>query len=143
MQFKKWIEEDYAEAVRLLPDIPEELRRALKAHERIPVFFENLNRELFKMSLKHKMDRQTVKQLVYDMTNFFCINVRRMCDERVMSDIAKTVAQRKADEFKDLEATADGKISGEYTELIKEVQDGGDQAPKEGPENRQPDGKAE
>lgn len=128
MDLRKMIELDYQEAVTLLPDIPSELRRALKANERVPLFFRNLEQQL---KICQGLTRENIKSLVYEMTKFFAHNLRRMADEMHMSDIVKSAEKAKASVLQDLDSTADGKPQGEFTDLVKETNE------KRTTENRQ------
>lgn len=117
----KWIEDDYREAVQLLPEIPEELRKALKTHERVPKFFEGLQKEFATIEQrKIKMTREDVKKVVYDLTMVFVACLKRRVDEQSMSDLGRLISKNKAQKIKDLDETADGKPSGEYIELLGE-----------------------
>jgi hypothetical protein len=73
---------------------PEEFKRALKTHERIPVFFNNLVREMSKPGLNPS--RETIIMAARDLTKIFVAAVHKQAEERVMSPIRQ--AMMKADQ---------------------------------------------
>lgn len=117
MDLRHIIIQDYQEAIRLLPGIPQELRKSLKAHERVPTFVDNLVSQISRIPPRLKPTRIKIKQIVYDMTNVFVMNVKRKVEERQLSDAARTAIQANAQKVKDLQATAEGNAQGEYEEL--------------------------
>lgn len=116
MDLKRLIQEDYQESIRLM-DIPEGLRKALRAHERTPKFLDNLLFEISKLPPKLQPDRIGIKKIVYDLTNLFALNVKRKFDEESMSKVAQDAMKAKAQELKDLDSTVSGKSAGIYEEL--------------------------
>ncbi len=95
-------------------DIPEDLKRALKAHERVPTFIDNLAKNLYK--LPKDIKTETVIMAVHNMTDLFVSNIMRKADEsrmsimekhRLLADQAKKIAAR---------ALAD-ELSGEETSV--------------------------
>lgn len=119
---RQWIMEDYQERVRLNPEIPDELKRALKTHERVPIFVDNLLGEIKKFPKNHKMNRHMLKQLVYGMTDLFCKNAQTVAENRYKSDIQKELErQAAADPFK-----LDNQGNGVIEEMGVEVHDGKD-----------------
>lgn len=111
------IRQDYQEAVRLLPGIPEELRASLKTNERVPIFLDNLTNEISKLPAHIRPQRLKIKQIVYEITNTFVLNVKRAADEKHLSDIAKNAKIAENQARLDLEATASGHSQGEYEDL--------------------------
>lgn len=101
----------------LTADIPNDLRNALKAHERVPVFIDNLAKEisyisngpaLFKLGNK-RITRDEIISITRDFTKVFIQNVHRQAEEKMMSDAAKKAiaenAARAAIEEKLIEET--------------------------------------
>ena len=70
---------------------PNELIRSLKHHERVPVFVDNLSKQLQMIERRKKisLDRIKVKDIVYDMTKNFLTLLNRRADEMAMSDLEK------------------------------------------------------
>lgn len=64
-------------------DIPEELRRALKTNERVPLFIDNLAKSLYR--LPKDIRKETIILAVHDMTDLFINNIERKATERRMS----------------------------------------------------------
>lgn len=84
----------YAETVAKCENT--ELRRALKTHERVPGFIDNLARDLGRLPFDVKP--VTLEMAVRDMTNLFIRCVETNAKERVMSDLDKMlIKQREAD----------------------------------------------
>jgi hypothetical protein len=108
---------DYQEAVSLLPGVPTELRKALKTHQRVPVFIDNLTKQIAALPKHLRPDRLKLKRVVYDMTNLFVMNVKRQAEERHMSDLAKKVALDAAQRAADLAEASKGNFQGHYGEL--------------------------
>lgn len=86
-------------------NIPNELRRSLAAHERVPVFIDRLAEELSGLHFSAK--RETIEQAVRDMTDFFISSIKHVADVRAMSDMEKLLIKQKADEKKEIEQLAD------------------------------------
>lgn len=122
MTVREMVLSDYRERVSLNPNIPGELRSALKTHERVPVFVDNLCKEIAKfdrLPKKIKIDRMKLKKLVYDMTDMFCLAVKSEADNRYKSDIEKAIMRRDSEErFK-----LDNEGNGIVEELGVEVKD--------------------
>lgn len=82
---------DYQEYVAMA-QIPRELKDALKTHERVPVFVDNLAREIKaieRVRVGKRLDRMTIKKMVYDLTEMYIGAVKRQADERMMSEVAR------------------------------------------------------
>jgi hypothetical protein len=112
---KKLILDTYREAVRLI-DMPGDLREALKAHERLPKFFLNLEREIARLPLKFQT-RATIEMLVYDLTKVFVRNVQASAQSRMLSDAAKAEISRQQDKLKRFKEAAE---TGIITEEVLE-----------------------
>ncbi len=119
MDLKHLITSDYQEAVSLLPGIPGELRKALKSHQRVPVFIDNLVKEVSTLPKHLRPDRLKLKRIVYDLTNVFVMNVKRQAEERHMSELAKQAVKNEADKALDLQHAAQGNFQGHYGELTE------------------------
>ncbi len=132
MFYTKKVREYYNEAIRLHPTAPDELKHSLRSNERVPSFIDNLALEIQKvqdMRLaqdKNPFPDKTIQSLVYDMTNIFIGNVEKLAQERMMSDLDKQAIKAKADYQKDLQASASGKLSGEFEELVEFTDDSRD-----------------
>lgn len=88
MNIREFCVKTYQEYVRTTP-MNEDLRRALKSHERVPVFINNMAREL----AQSKAKKETVEQAVRDMTKYFISQVEAQAKFRAMSDLAKMTLQ--------------------------------------------------
>lgn len=120
---RKW----YIEAINLNKNIDSDLKRALKVHDRVPNFIDNLSIEFSKVQTiraregKSPLSEKTLQSSTYDMVEWFIAGLKNDYDKRVESE-AKKLAKAKAEQYqKDLEASADGKMSGEFQELDVKV----------------------
>lgn len=126
MYYRRLVEETYKEAIALNNKIPSDLRSALKSHNKIPLFLHNLALELDKLqALKQKQGKEPMaetklKQIVYDFTDLFIVGVKAKAEADYQSDIQKQMLAAKAQAEKDLDATASGKVTGEYADIFKE-----------------------
>lgn len=82
-----------------------ELRRALKTHERVPVFIDNLAGQL--STTKFKVTKEHIIKATQDLTKTFVQLVERQNQERVMSDIAKMTIKGKMEAKQKLSRDAD------------------------------------
>lgn len=120
---RKW----YQEALALNKDVNSDLKRALKAHERVPNFIDNLSVEFSKVQVqrsregKSPLSEKTLQQSTYDMVETFITGLKNSYDKAAESEAKKLARERAVQYQKDLEATADGKPSGDFQEL--EIQD--------------------
>lgn len=126
MYYRRLVEETYKEAIALNNKIPSDLRSALKSHNKIPLFLHNLALELDKLqTLKQKQGKEPIaetklKQIVYDFTDLFITGVKAKAEADYQSDIQKQMLAAKAQAEKDIDATASGKVSGDYADIFKE-----------------------
>ncbi len=96
--------EAYQSYVRNMP-FPNELKRALKAHERVPAFIDNLAEQFSKPGLK--ISRDTMVSAVHDLTNLFVSCVGRQAEERLTSPLAKAVKLAEIDRKKEIDRQVD------------------------------------
>lgn len=126
MVYLKLVRETYKEAIALNPRINSDLRAALRAHERMPLFLQNLAKELEIVQAdrvnkwKKPYTEKNIKDLIYDMVEVFISGVELEANARRESDIKKKMAEYKAQQQKDLDATAAGDISGDYQDIFTE-----------------------
>ena len=125
MQYFDLVKKTYQEAIAL-KQIPSDLKVALKSHERIPLMFKNLAAELDKVQAsrlikkKKPISEKILKDVIYDMVDIFIAGVEMEAKKRYESDLAKAASEAEAQKAKDLDATASGKVSGEYQEIFEE-----------------------
>jgi ethanolamine ammonia-lyase large subunit len=72
----------YQERIAERQDIPNELRRALKTHERVPTFIENLHKEFL---LMRKVSKEQIRDATRSLTDVFIAAVRAKCEQRDLS----------------------------------------------------------
>lgn len=111
---------DYQERVAFDMSIPSELKVSLKSHERVPMFVDNLVKQINLFPKNHKMDRVKLKQLVYAMTDVFVLAVKRTAEDRYRSDMDKMIEKAKSEVDYGLDKDGNGLIK----ELGIEVKDG-------------------
>ena len=115
----------YQEAIAL-KQMPSDLRLALKSQERMPLFLENLAKELEIIQAdrlkknKKLYQEKTIKDTIYDFVDIFISTVETEAQNRIKTDMQKMIDKQKEDERKDLEKTANGQVSGDYEEIFKE-----------------------
>lgn len=73
---------------------PAELKRALRAHERVPLFIDNLAKEF--TTMKFKVKKEQIISAVRDLTRVFISNVIREAEERALSPLK--IAMMKAEQ---------------------------------------------
>jgi hypothetical protein len=93
----------YRETIERIDD--SELKRALRTHERVPGFIDNLAREFGCLSFSVK--REAIERAVRDMTNVFVQCVKRQSEERIMSDMAKLTLKAEAQAREEFRAEAE------------------------------------
>jgi acyl carrier protein phosphodiesterase len=79
-------------------DYPSDLKRALRVHERVPAFIDNLAREFHKCQARVK--REEIILAVEDLSRIFCGLVQRQALERIMSPLS-LASMRKQEEAKE------------------------------------------
>ena len=129
MNVEQLCRETYQEFVRTAPGIDDELRRALRAHERIPRFLDNLAREftiIEKMDPRFRGVNRITRDEIVDMTRQFCAvfckNVKLQYDQRVMSDNAKAVIRDEQQRTKEMNQLADDLIEGSDEKTTKNAE---------------------
>ncbi len=111
----------YKEYIEQMLDVPPDLRRSLRAHERVPLLIDNLARELTVIQkqpfrLKGKpITKQEIIGIVQDFTRSFVQNVHRQAEERMMSDAAKQAIEENAAKVQEERALAEALVSEETT----------------------------
>lgn len=121
--YKEKVRKWYQEALALNKNVNSDLKRALKAHERVPNFIDNLSIEFSKVQVQrareHKspLSEKTLQQSTYDMVDVFITGLKNKYDIAAESEAKKMAREREIQYQKDLEATASGTPSGEFQEL--------------------------
>ena len=113
MSLGRLIKDAYQQRIKLA-DVPADLRQSLKAHERIPAFFANLEREL---STVPNLRQEQIIDAVYSLTDMFISAVKRAADERMISDVAKSAITAKADAIAKRDALADRLLDGKSIDM--------------------------
>lgn len=97
MTLREMVVADYQERVALC-SVPEDLKRSLKAHERVPQFVDNLVNEINRFPTKIKVDRVKLKYLVHQMTDIFILAVKTTAENKFKSEIEKNAILKLAEE---------------------------------------------
>jgi hypothetical protein len=96
---------------------PEEFKRALKAHERIPVFFDNLVKQLSKPGLNPT--RETIELATRDLTRVFAAAVHRKAEERIMSPVRQAMLKAQQSRIAEMKKLGDAlDLQGEANEKV-------------------------
>jgi hypothetical protein len=109
----------YQEYVRDCPTIPGDLKRALKAHERVPAFIDNVAREIRK--LKFRVKRETIESAVRDLTNFFVLAVKREAEQRVRSPLDLAMERERRRRMEAFRREADALEQGGLSVVTKDA----------------------
>lgn len=126
MFYSKFIRDTYNEAVRLHPSINSELKLALKSHERVPTFVDALAKEVEQVQNvmlstgKEKIKEDTIKHLVYDLTNLFITGIEKQAEIRQESDVKRMLREQAVSYAKDLDESADGNLKGDFADIFAE-----------------------
>lgn len=126
MFYSKFIRDTYNEAVRLHPSINSELKLALKSHERVPTFVDALAKEVEQVQNvmlstgKEKIKDDTIKHLVYDLTNLFITGIEKQAELRQESDVKRMLREQAVSYKKDLDESADGNLKGDFADIFAE-----------------------
>jgi F0F1-type ATP synthase membrane subunit b/b' len=98
--------------------IPNELKRSLKAHERVPAFIDNLAREFSKA--KVSVRRETIEQAARDMTHLFVNAIHQQAEEKLMSPIKRAMLQKKLDDANEFRKEADALEEKTKVEIVQD-----------------------
>jgi GrpB-like predicted nucleotidyltransferase (UPF0157 family) len=96
MSVQKLCRETYKEFVDHHPTIPNEFKRFLRTHERVPQFIDNLAKEIQK--LKTNVKRETVVAMVRDTSEMFIRAALQQAEERALSPIKRLQMKQKQDD---------------------------------------------
>lgn len=100
-------------------EMPEDLRRSLKTHERVPAFIDNLAMHVERIEKSPKLKARTrlniekITSLAIDFTKVFVANVIRQADERRMSDAEKQRILKAQSDAKELDKLVEETITHE------------------------------
>ena len=119
MSLRRLIQDAYQERVRLA-DVPDDLRASLRAHERVPAFFRNLEHELARVP---QLRGSQITDAVYSLTDTFIAAVKRAAEQRAMSDAARSAIREKAESDARRDALAERLLRGDPVDL-EEIADG-------------------
>ncbi len=116
-EIRKLVSETYRRTIQDGP-YPTEFKRALRTHERIPAFFDNMVKEFSRPAMS-KVPRATIEAATVDMTNLFVTMVHRQAEERLMTPIKKAMMKAQADRIKDMKKLGDAlEKQGEENEKV-------------------------
>jgi hypothetical protein len=120
ISIKDMVIADYQEFIAISSDIPEDLKSALKAHERVPAFFDALSYQLslVEKNNPHLINRAVIKKATYDLADLFIKGVKHRADIKMMSDASRSVINSKVSEKQQLDNALDKEGNGEIMEGI-------------------------
>lgn len=93
--------------------IPTEFKRALKTHERVPRFIDNLSAQLLK--IPGGIKRENIKKCVEDMTEMFWRAAMRKADEAAMSPLERALIRTQFERKQAAEKLSDDLFGGGNT----------------------------
>lgn len=121
-EIRKIVEETYRKVIKEGP-YPEDFKRSLKTHERIPRYFDNLVRELSKPLLNLK--RETIELAATDMTRLFVRACFQRAEERVMSPVKKAMLKAQHARIQEMKKLGDAfAAQGDANEKVKKTAKG-------------------
>lgn len=113
---------DIKEWLRLDKKYPQALKDAVIDHERFKLFVLNMTEQIYMASQVGKtLSPIKIKTLVYSMTEQFVHMMKVKAEENYMSQIAQNAIRAKDQKEKDLDATVEGKPSGEIGAMMEET----------------------
>ncbi len=113
MNLRALVYQSYQTTVALA-QIPDELKRALKTHERVPRFVNNLVKELEAVP---DLKKTTIIDTVTSLTNVFLSNIQRKAEVDQMSALKKLELQKQAERAEEFKKAAEtGIVSEEFLE---------------------------
>lgn len=105
------------------------LKDSLIRHERMDTFQRNIAQRLIELQnvrTKQMKPLATLEQrgwLAEWMTNVFIETVKKEGEEKIESSYAKHIREKELRDQRDMEETAKGNISGDYCDIIKEIEE--------------------
>jgi hypothetical protein len=102
---REFVRKIYQNFVETDESVPSELRRALRAHERVPAFIDKMSAELNLVG--DHVKKENVEQAVRDMCRFFISNVKRAAEEKATSPLEKARLISIQDEANRIRQAAD------------------------------------
>ena len=121
---RKQIIDDYRERIQL-SSIPTDLKNALKTHERVPRFVENLSKEIYgALEAGVPLTRFDIKNLVYNMTDLFIRCVMSNIEKKMISDAAIAMAQKEENFAKKFDDQGNADLTEEFGVKIVDGQRG-------------------
>lgn len=122
MDIKSTVLKTFNDTVKNAP-VNTELKKALLNHPNMRTFVQNIYSELVGVEQiraskqKSRLKKTTIESYVKDMTNHFIMQFNHIAEVKAMSDLEKLRRSSEIQKQKDLETSADGKLTGEYEEL--------------------------
>lgn len=89
------IRKDFDAKLCLMPEIKMEFKAAIRKGQKYPIFLRNLHEQLGRVP---KLQRETVRKVVYDFTEYHMRAFQKYCDERIMSQLEKSRLKKVEDD---------------------------------------------
>ena len=119
MSLRDLVVKEYQQTITNSLEIPRELKDALKVHERMPAFMDNLCKELSN-PLFAKYSNNQLRGIVNDATMFFISLVKQKANEQMLSDLAKEkMLQEQRDKAIINKAADTGIVDEEVMDVLK------------------------
>jgi hypothetical protein len=117
---KKLLIATYQQTVKSV-EVSPELKTMLKAHERVPGFIANLEREIALMQKSIKPTKQELIDMCRDLTVMFCKNIELKANQMMMSDAEKSRLKTEAEAADIIRKAADtGVLTEETIDVLKQ-----------------------
>ncbi len=101
---RDYIRKLWQEEVRTA-EMPSELRKWLRAHERVPTFVDRLSEQLGNLTFTPK--KEVIERAVRDMCKLTISMILKKAEEDALSPIARAVIERKKSEWAELKAQSE------------------------------------
>lgn len=112
MTLRELVIKEYQSHVRNHPQIPHELKIALRSNERVPAFLDNLVIEMKTVEALKGMTNNKMREVVRSMTDTFVTLVMKKAEQDSWSSAKKAAEKQNEYKQKIIEAAAD-KINSE------------------------------
>lgn len=104
-----------------------ELKRSLRTHPKTQEFLRNITNELVKVHAlrmhqgKKALKAKTIVDTIEGLTKQLILGIEMESERRYESEMQKIIREQKLQRQKDLEASSEGELTGEFEELSEGV----------------------
>ncbi len=127
MFYRGIIGKAFNEAVALNKTASSDLKQALRNHPAITSSLDKLAIDFEKIAEyrstkgQPNIDTKHIKAIVSDMVELYCIKIEKEAELRAETDFKRLAREDKERKIRDLDASASGKLQGEYADFAEEA----------------------